>query len=216
MTRGRNGRRGGKRHRLHLRAQTLRSRSIARIRSIPGAVGSAAIVGRRCAIELGTRAFELLLALLEANGSLVSKEQLLTRVWPGIAVAEHNVKVHVCALRKALGEHHDYVRTEFGRGYRFIAAVRSTVPGAHITDQCGSGIGQLRGCFVDGSLGDRPMVGRLTLALAETLISLDVQALHSAESRLPERASMPIRRMEFDDEGHGLLQEWRPRSFPVD
>ena len=78
-------------------------------------------------IELGTRAFDLLLALLEANGSLVSKEQLLTRVWPGIAVAEHNVKVHVCALRKALGEHHDYIRTEFGRGYRFTPAVYSTV-----------------------------------------------------------------------------------------
>jgi DNA-binding winged helix-turn-helix (wHTH) protein len=78
-------------------------------------------------IELGTRAFELLLALLEANGSLVSKEQLLTRVWPGIAVAENNVKVHVCALRKALGEDRDYIRTEFGRGYRFIATVRSTV-----------------------------------------------------------------------------------------
>jgi DNA-binding winged helix-turn-helix (wHTH) protein len=81
-------------------------------------------------IELGTRAFELLLALLEANGSLVSKEQLLTRVWPGIAVAEHNVKAHVCALRKALGEHQDYIRTEFGRGYRFIAAVHSTVAGS--------------------------------------------------------------------------------------
>jgi DNA-binding winged helix-turn-helix (wHTH) protein len=78
-------------------------------------------------IELGTRAFELLLALLEANGSLVSKEQLLTRVWPGIAVAENNVKVHVCALRKALGGDRDYIRTEFGRGYRFIATVRSTV-----------------------------------------------------------------------------------------
>jgi DNA-binding winged helix-turn-helix (wHTH) protein len=83
-------------------------------------------------IELGTRAFELLLALLEANGSLVSKEQLLTRVWPGIAVAGDTVKVHVCALRKALGEDRDYIRTEFGRGYRFIAAVRSTVPwGSH-------------------------------------------------------------------------------------
>jgi DNA-binding winged helix-turn-helix (wHTH) protein len=78
-------------------------------------------------IELGTRAFELLLALLEANGSLVSKEQLLARVWPGIAVADANVKVHVCALRKALGEDRDFIRTEFGRGYRFIAAVHSTV-----------------------------------------------------------------------------------------
>jgi DNA-binding winged helix-turn-helix (wHTH) protein len=83
-------------------------------------------------IELGTRAFELLLALLEANGSLVSKEQLLTRVWPGIAVAEDVVKVQVFALRRALGEDRDYIRTEFGRGYRFIAPVRSTVPrGSH-------------------------------------------------------------------------------------
>jgi non-specific serine/threonine protein kinase len=65
--------------------------------------------------------------LLEANGSLVSKEQLLARVWPGIAVADANVKVHVCALRKALGEDRNFIRTEFGRGYRFIAAVHSTV-----------------------------------------------------------------------------------------
>jgi DNA-binding winged helix-turn-helix (wHTH) protein len=78
-------------------------------------------------IELGTRAFELLLALLETNGSLISKEQLLTRVWPGIAIAEDNLKVHVCALRRALGEDRDFIRTEFGRGYRFIAAVHSTV-----------------------------------------------------------------------------------------
>ena len=76
-------------------------------------------------IELGTRAFELLLALLEANGSLVSKEQLLARVWPGIAVAEGNLKIHVCALRKALGEDRGYIRTEFGRGYRFTAAIPS-------------------------------------------------------------------------------------------
>jgi DNA-binding winged helix-turn-helix (wHTH) protein len=78
-------------------------------------------------IELGTRAFEVLLVLLKANGSLVSKERLLARVWPGIAVAEDNIKVHVSALRKALGEDRDLIRTEFGRGYRFIAAVRSTI-----------------------------------------------------------------------------------------
>ena len=79
-------------------------------------------------IELGTRAFELLLALLEANGSLVSKEQLLARVWPGLAVGEDNLKMQVFKLRRALGEDCEYIRTEFGRGYRFIAAVRSTVP----------------------------------------------------------------------------------------
>jgi DNA-binding winged helix-turn-helix (wHTH) protein len=79
-------------------------------------------------IELGTRAFELLLALLEANGALVTKAQLLARVWPGIVVAEDNLKVQVSALRRAIGEDRDLIRTEFGRGYRFTAAVRSTVP----------------------------------------------------------------------------------------
>ena len=79
-------------------------------------------------IELGTRAFEVLLVLLEANGSLVRKEQLLARVWPGIAVGEDNLKMQVFVLRRALGEDRDYVRTEFGRGYRFIAAVHTTVP----------------------------------------------------------------------------------------
>jgi DNA-binding winged helix-turn-helix (wHTH) protein len=78
-------------------------------------------------MELGTRAFELLLALLEADGSLVSKAQLLARVWPGITVAQDNLKVQVSALRRALGKDRDFIRTEFGRGYRFTAAVRSTV-----------------------------------------------------------------------------------------
>src|ERR1700694_2117507 len=76
-------------------------------------------------IELGTRAFDLLLVLLEADGSLVTKDQLLSRVWPGIVVAEENLKVQIFALRKALGKDRDFIRTEFGRGYRFTAAVRS-------------------------------------------------------------------------------------------
>ena len=78
-------------------------------------------------IELGTRAFDLLLVLLEADGSLVSKEALISRVWPGIVVSEENLKVQVSALRKALGEDRDLIRTEFGRGYRFTAVLRSTV-----------------------------------------------------------------------------------------
>jgi len=78
-------------------------------------------------IELGTRALDILLVLLEADGSLVTKEQLFSRVWPGIVVAEENLKVQISALRKALGEDRDFIRTEFGRGYRFTAAVRSTV-----------------------------------------------------------------------------------------
>jgi DNA-binding winged helix-turn-helix (wHTH) protein len=78
-------------------------------------------------VELGTRAFDLLLVLLEADGSLVTKEELLRRVWPGIVVSEENLKVQVSALRKALGADRDVIRTEFGRGYRFTGAL-STNP----------------------------------------------------------------------------------------
>jgi DNA-binding winged helix-turn-helix (wHTH) protein len=70
-------------------------------------------------VELGTRAFDLLLALLEADGSLVTKEELMSRVWPGIVVSEENLKVQVSALRKVLGTDRDVIRTEVGRGYRF-------------------------------------------------------------------------------------------------
>ena len=76
-------------------------------------------------IELGTRAFDLLLVLLEADGALVTKDELLSRVWPGIVVSEENLKVQISALRKALGESRELIRTEFGRGYRFTAALRS-------------------------------------------------------------------------------------------
>ena len=75
-------------------------------------------------IELGTRALDLLVVLLEANGSLVSKDELFSRVWPGIAVSEANLKVQIAALRRVLGEGRDLIRTEFGRGYRFTAVVR--------------------------------------------------------------------------------------------
>src|SRR5256886_12784461 len=74
-------------------------------------------------VELGTRAFDLLLALLEADGSLIGKEELLSRVWPGIVVSEENLKVQVSALRKALGADRDVIRTEFGRGYRCTGVI---------------------------------------------------------------------------------------------
>ncbi len=76
-------------------------------------------------VELGTRAFDLLLALLEADGLLLTKEKLVSRVWPDVVVSEENLKVQVSALRKALGADRDVIRTEFGRGYRFTGVLRS-------------------------------------------------------------------------------------------
>jgi DNA-binding winged helix-turn-helix (wHTH) protein len=77
-------------------------------------------------VKLGTRAFDVLMVLLEADGALVTKAELLRRAWSGIAVSEDNLKVQIADLRRALAGDRDLIRTEFGRGYRLIAAVRRT------------------------------------------------------------------------------------------
>jgi DNA-binding winged helix-turn-helix (wHTH) protein len=81
-------------------------------------------------VELGTRAFDILMVLLEADGALVTKEELLSRVWLSVIVVEENIKFHVAALRKALGADRDVIRTEVGRGYRFIGVLRMSGPTA--------------------------------------------------------------------------------------
>ena len=77
-------------------------------------------------VELGARAFDILMVLIEADGALVTKEELQRRVWGDVVVSQDNLKVQVAALRKALGEDRGLILTEHGRGYRFTAEVRST------------------------------------------------------------------------------------------
>src|SRR5215469_12548317 len=77
-------------------------------------------------VELGTRAFDILMVLIEADGALVTKNELQRRVWDGVVVSPDNLKVQIAALRKALGEDRELILTDHGRGYRFTAAVRST------------------------------------------------------------------------------------------
>jgi DNA-binding winged helix-turn-helix (wHTH) protein len=79
-------------------------------------------------VELGGRAFDILLALLEADGLLVTKDELLSRVWAGRIVGENNLHAQMSALRKALGEDRDLIRTDCGRGYRLTVPVRMVAP----------------------------------------------------------------------------------------
>jgi TolB-like protein/Tfp pilus assembly protein PilF len=77
-------------------------------------------------VALGSRAFEVLLALAHRHGQLVTKDQLIAEVWPGIAIEDNTLAVHISALRRALGEGIDgarYVQTVPGRGYRFVIPV---------------------------------------------------------------------------------------------
>ncbi len=76
-------------------------------------------------VPLGSRAFDVLLILVEAQGELVTKEELLARVWPGAVVEESNIQVQVSALRKALGEDRGLILTVPLRGYRFTGEVHA-------------------------------------------------------------------------------------------
>src|SRR6185369_1429377 len=78
-------------------------------------------------VRLPSKAFEILLVLLEGNGRLVEKDELMLRVWPDTVVEENNLTVNISALRKSLTEspgEHRYVVTVPGRGYQFVAEVR--------------------------------------------------------------------------------------------
>src|SRR6266849_6277736 len=82
-------------------------------------------------VRLGSRAFDILAALVERAGEVVVKEELIARAWPKTFVEEANLKFQVSGLRRALGDGqggHRYVVTVPGRGYNFVAPVRLQEP----------------------------------------------------------------------------------------
>lgn len=84
------------------------------------------------AVELGSRAFDLLMALIRAPGTVLTKSEIMSRVWPDTVVEESNLKVQMAALRKVLNEDQDVIKTIHGRGYVFTGEVTtiSTEPEA--------------------------------------------------------------------------------------
>src|SRR5262249_36784995 len=77
-------------------------------------------------VELSSRALDILIALLSSANEVVSKEELMSRVWPDTFVEESNLRVHMASLRRALGDGKDgarYIVTIAGRGYRFVEPV---------------------------------------------------------------------------------------------
>ena len=77
-------------------------------------------------VPIGSRALEILIALLERRGELVSKQDLMARVWPKVFVEPANLTVHMSALRRALRDGRDgnrFIVNIPGRGYCFVASV---------------------------------------------------------------------------------------------
>jgi non-specific serine/threonine protein kinase len=71
-------------------------------------------------VPLGSRAFHIFAVLVQSAGELVTKDELMARVWPGAVVEENTLQVHISAVRKALGTDRETVKTSFGRGYRLV------------------------------------------------------------------------------------------------
>src|SRR5262245_23402892 len=80
-------------------------------------------------VHLGARALDVLIALIERAGQIVSKEELASIVWPNTFLEESNLRVHIAALRKALGDGQSNTRLIVSvprRGYAFVAEVNRT------------------------------------------------------------------------------------------
>jgi DNA-binding winged helix-turn-helix (wHTH) protein len=68
-------------------------------------------------LELGGRAFDVLMALIQASGAVVSKDALIERVWPDRIVEENSLQAQISALRRAFAADRALIRTVAGRGY---------------------------------------------------------------------------------------------------
>src|SRR5258708_16337405 len=98
-------------------------------------------------VDVGSRAFDLLVTLVERDGHLVTKDELLERVWPKVIVEENTLQAQVSALRKILGR--EAIATISGRGYRFAleltyAGAESVVPKHNLPQQLTSFIGRAK------------------------------------------------------------------------
>jgi len=74
-------------------------------------------------VELGGRAFDLLVVLLRSRGKVVSKNEIADHVWPSMIVEESNLRFQMARLRRALGRDGDVIKTVKGRGYLLAADI---------------------------------------------------------------------------------------------
>ena len=123
-------------------------------------------------IPLGGRAYDILIALLENAGEVVGKAELIARAWPDVTVEEGSLRVHLSALRKALGDGqfgNKYIASIPGQGYSFIAPV-ARLPVDHD-----------RGNASAGTFNLPPALGRM---VGRNDVVLEIQGLLKTGQRL--------------------------------
>ena len=85
-------------------------------------LGRRELRSRGAPVPLGNRAFQIVQVLVQSASELVSKDDLMERVWPGAIVGENTIHVHISAVRKALGADRGMLQTKSGRGYRLLGS----------------------------------------------------------------------------------------------
>lgn len=122
-------------------------------------------------VVLGGRAFDLLLALVVRAGEVVSHHELVAAVWPHAVVEENGLRVHMSALRKALGDTpaDQYVLTVPGCGYRFVKPVRACPSAPETTARGGWPALAARGPRLARLVGREAALAQLAQGLARAL-----------------------------------------------
>ncbi|MDY0961132.1 winged helix-turn-helix domain-containing protein [Massilia sp. CFBP9026] len=130
-------------------------------------------------VPLGGRAFDLLVALIARAGEVVSHHELVVAVWPHSVVEENGLRVHMSAMRKALGENpsDQYILTLPGRGYRFVKSVAA------------GPLAPLRGPRPGRLVGRAALLERLASSLAPGRVTTLVGAGGSGKTALAHAAA---------------------------
>lgn len=155
-------------------------------------------------VQLGSRALDLLIALVGKPSELVTKEELMTRVWPKIFVHPANLAVHISALRRALRDGRDGNRFFInvpGRGYVFVAPIK--IHGGAKPSHLASPNAPLHNppVLVDSLITEEPIAELSPRVLHDRLVTI---AGYGSKQRQSDRRRRPLRA--------GLLQRPTTKS----
>ncbi|MGE5270309.1 MAG: ATP-binding protein, partial [Thiohalocapsa sp.] len=171
------------------------------------------LVAHGVPVTIGQRAFDILLLLVSRHGELVTKDELMAEVWPGIVVEENNIQVHVSALRKVLGAAgggERYLLTVAGRGYRFVAKVEGesvAPPGA--APAFASGAGAEASAGAGGRAAGNNLPQQLTTLIGREAELADIKARLAAHRLVTLTGSGGVGKSRLAIEaGRGLLERY--------
>ena len=160
-------------------------------------------------VALGSRAFDLLAALVARRDRVVPKEELITIVWPGLVVEDNNLQVQISALRKLLGT--QAIATVPGRGYQFTVAAATAVsepPRPPVPERAGNASQRSSRLLV----ADDNKVNRLLLCRSLELLGHEVASADNGRTALEklrsERFDLLLLDLEMPElDGFGLLEQ---------